>query len=283
MFIAGKQIVLLGVTMATLKRYPLVVFFVLAYLFSWVVWGSSIAQAYGKLSFHIPQTLAFLGLIFATYITAAITGGWSAVKETFSRVFRWKVGIVWYLVAVLLTIILGLVALVLFDLMGGMHQIGRDMNFQEFLIFSLTETIFMIFTEETAWRGYALPRLQNGRSAFSASLILGLLWGFWHVPLFLIPGSAQQSYPFLGFILLILPTSMLFTWIFNHTRGSVLLAGLFHGVYDATVVYLGILTGDIRLFWLFVAVSWVFALVVLGLEGATHFARGWQAGETIVE
>jgi membrane protease YdiL (CAAX protease family) len=106
----------------------------------------------------------------------------------------------------------------------------------------------MIFTEETAWRGFALPRLQKNHSALSASLILGLLWGLWHIPLFLIPGSAQEAYPFIGFILLILPTSILFTWIFNHTKGSVLIAGLFHGFYDATVVYLGVLTGDIRLF-----------------------------------
>jgi uncharacterized protein len=265
--------------MATLKRHPLIVFFVLAYLFSWTVWGTSIAQVYGKLSFHIPQTLAFWGLIFATYITAFMTGGWQAVKNTFSRVYRWKVGLPWYVVAILLTALLGFVTLGLFTLIGGRHQIGKDLSFQSFLLFSLTETIFMIFTEETAWRGFALPRLQKDHSALSASLILGLLWGLWHIPLFLIPGSAQQAYPFIGFILLILPTSILFTWIFNHTKGSVLIAGLFHGLYDATVVYLGILTGDVRLFWLFVAVSWVLGLLVVRFEGVAHLMRKWEADE----
>jgi CAAX protease family protein len=268
--------------MASLKRHPLIVFFVLAYLFSWIVWGTSIAQAYGSLSFHIPQTLAFWGLIFATYITAAITGGWPAVRETFSRTYRWRVGFIWYVVAILLTIVLGLVTLGVFSLMGGTHQIGMDLTFQGFLVFSLTETIFMVFTEETAWRGFALPRLQNDHSALSASLILGLLWGLWHIPLFLVPGSAQQSYPFIGFILLILPTSIFFTWIFNHTRGSVLLAGLFHGLYDATVVYFGILSGDGRLFWLFVVVSWFFAIVALRFEGAAHLTREWEPGETMI-
>jgi membrane protease YdiL (CAAX protease family) len=268
--------------LAGLKRHPLILFFLLTYLFSWTVWGTSIAQANGKLSFHIPQMLAFWGLIFATYIAAAVTGGWTAVKETFSRVYRWKIDFKWYGVAIFLTLVLGFVTLFLFSLSSGKHQIGRDLSFQGFLVFSLTETIFMIFTEETAWRGFALPRLQVDHSALSASLILGLLWGLWHIPLFLIPGNVQQSYPFIGFILLILPTSVLFTWIFNHTRGSVLLTGLFHGLYDATIVYLGILTGDVRLFWFFVVISWTFAIGVARFEGAAHLTYEWESGETTV-
>jgi membrane protease YdiL (CAAX protease family) len=259
--------------MTIFKRHPLILFFSLAYLFSWIVWGTSIAQAYGRLSFHIPQTLAFWGLILAAYISALVTGGWPAVKEILNRVIRWRVGIAWYALAIFLTAGLGFASLGLYLAFGGVHRIGQDLNFSQFLLFALTETIFMIFTEETAWRGFALPRLQQDHSATSASLILGLLWGFWHIPLFLIPGSAQTSYPFVGFILLILPTSMFFTWIFNHTRGSVLIAGLFHGLYDATIVYLGLLNGDSRLFWLFVVVSWIVAGGVVLYEGPQRLTR----------
>ena len=63
--------------MAGIKRHSLLMFFILAFIFPWLVWGTTIAQSQGLLSFHIPQSLAFwIGLNLATYITAALTGGW---------------------------------------------------------------------------------------------------------------------------------------------------------------------------------------------------------------
>lgn len=70
-------------------RRALILFFVLAFLLSWLIWGTSIAESRGLLSFHIPQSLAFwIGLTLATYGTAAITGGWPAVKDLLVRLIR---------------------------------------------------------------------------------------------------------------------------------------------------------------------------------------------------
>ena len=84
------------------------------------------------------------------------------------------------------------------------------------------------FQEEWGWRGYALDRLQAKWSAFSSSIVLGVLWGSWHLPLFFISGSIQSQTPFWGFMILITCGTTLFTWIWNNTGGSILAVMLFH-------------------------------------------------------
>src|SRR3712207_6537622 len=86
--------------------------------------------------------------------------------------------------------------------------------------------------EELGWRGYALPRLLARRSALAASLILGLLWGLWHLPTFYVLGAPQHGLPISAFLLLTMAYSVLFTWIYLHTRGSVLIATLFHSAIN---------------------------------------------------
>ena len=76
--------------------------------------------------------------------------------------------------------------------------------------------------EEFGWRGYALPALQERYSWRFASLILGVVWGVWHLPLFYIADTAQSHIPFALFMLSTIALSVLFTWLFNRAGGSVL-------------------------------------------------------------
>lgn len=92
------------------------------------------------------------------------------------------------------------------------------------------------FQEEWGWRGYALDRLQARWDALPSSLLLGLTWGFWHLPLFFIPGSIQSQTPIWGFMILILCGSVLFTWIYNNTGGSILAVMLFHTMNNLSLV-----------------------------------------------
>lgn len=92
--------------------------------------------------------------------------------------------------------------------------------------------------EEPGWRGYALPRLQPQENRLRASLVLGTLWGLWHLPLWLTRGnSAQETYIGWHFLEL-LATSVLFTWVYNNTQGSLLLALLFHASIGVTALFL---------------------------------------------
>jgi membrane protease YdiL (CAAX protease family) len=260
--------------MTILKRHPLVVFFVLAYLFSWLIWGTTIAQSRSLLSFHIPSALVFwIGLNLATYITAALTGGWAAVKDVLSRIVRWRFHPVWYLIALLLTAAISLASIAIHRALGGSHQVGVLLAADKILPSLLFQIFFFTLTEETAWRGFALPRLQVKYNALTSSLILGLLWGLWHFPLTLIPGTFQATTPFAGFVLSTIATAILMTWLFNHSRGSVLLAGIFHAATDVAIPFLNVMTGDLRLFWMFIAIQWVVAGIIILREGAAYLSR----------
>ncbi len=267
--------------MAEIKRHPLIVFFILAFLFPWLIWGTTIAQARGILSFHIPQSLAFwIGLNLASYIAAALSGGWQAVKDLLLRIIRWQVHPIWYIAALLLTGALSLISIGIHLVLGGSHQVGILLSFQNLLPSLLFQIFFFLLTEETAWRGFALPRLQARYSALTASLILGILWGFWHLPLFFIPGSFQSTIPFIGFLLSTIATTIILTWLFNHTRGSVLIAAIFHGATDATIAYSNVMSGDLRLFWIFIVVLWIAAVFLVLNQGAPNLSKVGNLNET---
>ncbi len=268
--------------MKNLKNHPLPIFFVLAFLFPWLIWGTTIAQSRGILGFHIPQSLAFwIGLNLATYLTAAFTGGLPAIRDLLSRLIRWRVNPVWYVTALMITGLVSLISIGLHLALGGTHQVGVLLTLQGLLPSLLFQIFFFLLTEETAWRGFALPRLQAKYNALNASLILGVLWGLWHAPLVFIPDSFQSSIPFWGFVLAAIATSILATWIFNHTKGSVLVAAIFHGATDATIAYSNVMSGDVRLFWIYIGVVWIAAIVIIAYEGAAYLSRKRELSDTI--
>ena len=82
--------------------------------------------------------------------------------------------------------------------------------------------------EEFGWRGYALDRLQNRFNALLSSVILGLIWGLWHLPLFGLEGSIQQNVPIWAFVLGTVLFSVILTWLYNNTGGSILAVILLH-------------------------------------------------------
>ena len=173
-----------------MRKHPLIAFFVLAYLLTWWI--------YPLLRFSpllgIP---GLFGPALAAIIMAAVTGGKSGVKQLLSRVVLWRVGVRWYVIALGLPTVLSLAAAGLYYLFDGSRpiQIGA-VSVLDFIVFVL------VVGEELGWRGYALPLLLEQRSAVMASLILGVLWGLWHLPTFLVPGTPQYGLPLPAFVLL---------------------------------------------------------------------------------
>jgi membrane protease YdiL (CAAX protease family) len=84
------------------------------------------------------------------------------------------------------------------------------------------------YPEEYGWRGYALPRLLKINSPLVASLVLGILWGIWHLPLHFIPTTTQYVIPIWQYLLQTIVLSILYTWLHKGTRGSVFIASMFH-------------------------------------------------------
>jgi membrane protease YdiL (CAAX protease family) len=239
-----------------MKRHPLAVFFTLAFLLPWFVWGTTLAQQSGLIGWHIPESLAFwLGLPIATYGAAALTGGWPAVKDLLVRLIRVKVHPIWYLTALLLPVFLVALVVVLAPLVGDRAEVGVAVSTGSLLgLFALNIWMWLI-TEETAWRGFALPRLQERFNPLIASIVLGVAWALWHLPLFFIEDSFQSQIPFIGFLISTVATSVLIGWVFNRARGSVLIAALFHASSDVAIAYSGVMTSGANLFWATIVVQ----------------------------
>lgn len=128
------------------------------------------------------------------------------------------------------------------------------------------------FQEEWGWRGYALDRLQARLNALVSSLVLGVTWGAWHLPLFFIPGTVQSQTPIWGFMILIICGTILFTWLYNNTGGSILAALLFHTMNNLSFFIfptLGTALGGLYLLILNIAV----AATIVTVFGPRKLAR----------
>jgi membrane protease YdiL (CAAX protease family) len=124
----------------------------------------------------------------------------------------------------------------------------------------------LVVGEELGWRGYAQPQLEKSYLPLIAALILGVLWGLWHLPNFFVPGLPHYGVPLLAFVLYTTGLSVLAAWLLKYTRGSVLIATLFHGSTNA----FGFLTPGLEItarWWLIGAVYSGAALVVVAIYG----------------
>jgi membrane protease YdiL (CAAX protease family) len=265
-----------------IARYQVPIFFVVAYLLTWSVWGSAVAQQQKLLAFRIPGGVAYYLLTVAVVAVAAVAGGRKALLDLVHRCLRWRVGLGWYLAAALVPVALAFGCVAIYWWVAGQLFVGRMLALRPAGLYLLRAIPIWLVTEELAWRGFALPRLQRRTgNALTASLVLGMIWALWHTPLFFIQGISQHDYgwPYLGFVLLVPAESVLTTWLFNSTRGSVLIAALFHTFSRAALSYSGALAGGAGLFWLAVAAFWLAAVSVVLLAGPKSLSRRVTLGD----
>ncbi len=208
--------------MSLVRRHPLITFFVLAYAISW-----------GFLPVEAVRFLA-AGPLIAALIVIPITQGWAGLRELGSRMIRWRVRWYWYVVAIALPLSVTLLTVVLNDVLGASAPSLAGVG-------SLS-TILMVFAvrlinpadgpmgEEPGWRGFALPGLQATLSPLSATLILAVLITGWHLPLFFLEESGLQPSFILTAALTTVAVTFWYTWLFNHTGGSVLMVIVAHSI-----------------------------------------------------
>jgi membrane protease YdiL (CAAX protease family) len=252
-----------------IRRHPLVTFFLLAFGITWIVWVPRAAGVpvgvVGQLWTWVPAAAALLA--------AALTGGRDALGELGARLVRWRVGWQWYLVVVLGPAAFSLAVAGIYTLFGGSWSAAAPPALLEgsllilplfLLILTLTDGL----GEELAWRGFALPRLLTRYNALAAALILGAIWGLWHLPLVWTEGATLYQQPVWLFLVDITAKSVLFSWVFLHTRGSVLLAMLLHAATNIFGVSPNLTsTGDMTFLLLAAGAKWVLVLVVIVVAG----------------
>jgi membrane protease YdiL (CAAX protease family) len=172
-------------------------------------------------------TLGQFGPFAAALGVAWVTEGGRGVRELLGRLFRWRAGPVWLAVGLLLLPGTMLAAIMLHSLL---HGSAAPVVFREPWGTLPAHFIYTLLLagplgEEPGWRGFALPRLQAEHGPVAASFLLGLLWAGWHWPLwFIYPAPCPFPLYVAGAILM----TILFTWLYNHTGGSVLYCLLFH-------------------------------------------------------
>ncbi len=209
---------------AFLKRHRLVAFFVSAYALSWYPWLLALVR--GHTTGPNP-----LGPLVAGIVVTAIVYGRSGLGEFFSRLVRWRVGAKWYAIIFATPVLVCLIAVGLTLCFVPRSQISplsieKMRELPDRFLFIL---LFIGLGEEPGWRGFALPRLQEKYSPLTASLILAPLWTIWHLPLI----GNEFPWPIvLPFVLSVFGATFMLTWVFNGTKGSVLLPMLFHATVN---------------------------------------------------
>ncbi len=251
-----------------IQQYPAAAFFALTYAISWTVW---VPLALAQIDTPLYKIGAF-GPTLAALLLTALLSGRGGLKRLLRPLLIWRVHVGWYLFSFLSTAAGVLAAIRLHIWLGGAPPTFNDPA-QLYLVIPVF--LYVLFTsvvgEEIGWRGYALPRLQARHSALRASLILGLVWGAWHLPLFWMAGNFHQQIPISLFLLQTTGFSILYTWMYNHTRGSLLLAHLFHAASNTTIGVLPVLPmdtgGSLQPLWLVVSLLWAVAFGVVARYG----------------
>jgi uncharacterized protein len=210
--------------MSSVKRHPIITFFVLAYAISWVGWPLYAAGVW-------PIPFLATGPLIAALIVIPITQGLSGLRELGSRMIRWRVRWYWYVVAVGLPLAVLLVTVGLNVALGAgapsLAGVGSLSTLLMVFAVRLINPLDGPMGEEPGWRGFALPGLQTTLSPLVTTLILAVLITGWHLPTFLIEGGFQPSI-FVGGVVGTVAVTFWYTWLFNHTGGSVLLVLVAH-------------------------------------------------------
>lgn len=261
------------------RRYPAVSLLVLAMFF-----GAAplVAVNAGVLPEQADQIGAFSSSL-AAVVLAAIEGRKGGVRELLGRLLIWRVGIQWWVFALLFTIIPSVAALYLFNLLGGPAVDWSGLKpLSSVVPMFIMLTIFAGIAEEFGWRGYAIPRLQARHNALASSLIVGLIWGIWHIPLFLTQGTTQSRWladagwipAVLGYTVFCMAWSIQYTWVFNNTKGSVLLAAVMHGAGNVWLGgYIDVYRGHFGGVLAFTAVMAIVSIIIVFIAGPTNLSR----------
>jgi len=221
----------------------LVAFFVLTFAITWGVgallalFPGLFAALFGPLSAASPAfVLAVAGPTIAATILTFLRDGHRGLAALYARLAHWRFGLTWY---ALILVGIPLLSSLTSQVVGAERHL--ELNTLSSLIgFLLLNLILGPLGEELGWRGYAFPRLMERFTPLLASLILGLIWGVWHLPAFFMAGLPQTSQALPLFLVGTVLMAIVATWIFQHTGGSVPSMVLFHYAVNVSLDLFGV-------------------------------------------
>lgn len=257
----------------------LIRFFFMTFIWSWILWCPLVLAGFGIISIptkvlkslFIPISVVaacgpMIGALFALH---SENGKGSSIKYLRSFLdFRlgWKA-------FVFPSLILGgctSIAWILPEFFGEMRLPMLAPSVWIFIPYLLLMILLGGGQEEFGWRGYALSRLEKRMGPWLANIFLGIIWAFWHIPLWFIPGTSQTYMPFGGFILLTIGYSFLYSWI-REISGNKPFSGLFiHGVANAFIPFMPTINMQKNMpqprFWIWVILTFIVGVIIMALR-----------------
>lgn len=268
-------------------RHSLAAYFLLTFGYSWLVGLPVLLSTWQILPFHLATLPALLiqlvgawGPTFSALLLTGLISGRAGQRALLGRIVRWRVGVQWYFFVFGSYGLIILAALGVNALLGGALPKGVELApwytvpLQFVLVFPLYLFVGGPLAEEPGWRGFALPRMLSRHSALFSSLVIGMIWACWHLPLFWVPGSGS-GYGLDGFVWFFLQLSgwgVLLGWVYINTE-SLLLCVLFHAAGNTFVSAALPVVAGTRPYMLMDAFIWVVVLLVVVIAGPAHLSR----------
>lgn len=253
-----------------IKAHDLLTYFILTFLITFGCWFIGILTN--------EPTLFDLGLwgpAISAILTLMVAQGKPGIKELFSRILLWRVPIRWYLLIIFGWPAISILAALIHAQITDQPLVIRWDNWSGLQTWLFSAIVLGFWAcEEIGWRGYALPRLLDRWNALSSSIILGILWALWHLPYYL--GANGINPEFYALPIFTISASVLMTWVFKHTQGSIFVATFFHfwiNIYDALQadkLTLADPGGEDMILYLLMAAAAVLVVVLYGYRNLTR-------------
>ena len=217
-------------------------FFALTFAVTWTCFILVIALIQRSSSAGLPLTvlrelLLYLGIFAPALVALGVTAqenGAAHMRALLHRTIQWKAGARWYVFAVIYMAAIKLSVAVLHRLfVGSWPPFGHELP--GVIIIAIVISTPVQAGEEIGWRGFALPRMASRMGFAGASVVLGLIWALWHLPIFFMPGADKYGQSFPVWALGVTALSVAIAWLYVHTNGSLLLTMLMHSAINQSI------------------------------------------------
>jgi len=267
---------------SVVEKYQILIGLILILVLTcpFMIWDA--LAAHDILPFRLPIPVMLMQSYMPTVAVVIVTGlttGRAGIRALFAKLLIARVGFRWYFFAIFGIAAICVATILLSNPFGPMPAVpvlAEGMPSNPIALLVMVTITFLVRGilngEELAWRGFALPKLQAKYNALVSSMILSLPFVLFHLPLFFDPEMGMG--PFASFAIRAVALTILFTWLYNNTRGSVLLAYLMHAAFNTWTNVFSIQTSTNHFQdWMMTGVMVFFATIVVATSGAEHLSR----------
>ena len=223
-----------------MKKHVGFIFVLLTYILTWSVEIPMALTKHGYAAINISKGLQTICTLSPGIVAIILTGiyfGKNSLKSLFKAIVKWRVKFKWYIIIIILGIALCGLSLLIFNWITGQSiKPDQPYNFGFYFILILPLSAFW---EEIGWRGFLLPVLQEKYTSIKSSIIIGFVWGLWHLPIYLAinPYGDKTIIFFLMMFIGCFALSIIATYLYNSTKGSLLTCILFHNAINTSAAY----------------------------------------------